>query len=1141
MEVKVPQPAVRIAVYDPRGALVPDADVTITHAATHSSTRLERDDQGGYETAVAAPGRYTVSVSAKGFEAQQRSVDVHETGAQEIFVIGPPNAPYLYRGVAKVPYEPPNLLAITAPAGLDPKRFGETVGALAAEYRLEPRELPPGLAGRNAALFALPAAFADDAHVNFRARVAEQLGEVHVGEVVRIDDESMIFASNELIAKFKPEVTREQIAELARGLGLEIVRWIPNIGNAVLLRARGPATARVFSHADKLLETGLLEYAEPNLVSTVVYDSITPTDYLYPLQWHLPTAQLNDAWQALNDGLDPTRKYGDPGIIVGVFDEGVDPTNPEFTTTVSDGTAKYFAAYDFDHMVANNDFVTGNAAVNHGTRCAGIAAASTDDPSSVAGVTEGVAGAAGNCRILGVRVPWSGAELQFSDMYIWAAGFDPHSATAGFPAPLARGVDVLTNSIGVFPGMPISGLMRDTFDFCTGYGRGGRGCVFCFSIANVTPPVDFTLLRPWAAYVKNNACAASSLGPDGVTEIHADYSNYSGPTSTISCCAPSHDSYVGGEPFFNPPQHYATVTADVAGTGNLPAPPLTTTTLTAGAGAGDTALSVASTAGFTAGTWILVGTPALIGSESVQVTGITDGTHLAVTALLHPYMSGTPVIGGPNDFAKNHGGTSSATPLVAGIAALILSANPSMTWIDVRTAIRSTAVKIDPANTDPIGRWTDAMGRISTDPMYSGPVYSRWYGFGRINAAAAVQHALTFTAQTVLVRDELSDTGAVPSTGQFWDSPDIWVRNTDPASDPGAIPATYGDAGPTQEVQHSSTNYVYVRLKNIGGATSEQGYVRIYVSHFAGTEFVYPNDFIPTNHPGQPVPVPMTPGTYLIAEIPYNPIAAGTSVVLHAPWPSALIPPQTAMVGMSTVTWHPCLLAEVSPHPGPSLAGVHVWDSPNLAQKNITINYADSGGDAEQTIMSAIVLGNLHNPSDFVIATLDTSDLPDGMRAFVHLADTRANANLRRFVHDGSFTVVPPSQLVFHDEARFSVLEGAFEAVEEAVEEVVELAEPAIRVLRPKTKVALGGKTVTYDPAAWRFTLGTHAGMPVAWLGVRAVARVPIFAGRGGLVPLVVGGVVARGTPKGTHDLVVLQEQPNGERSGAAAVRLVVK
>jgi subtilisin family serine protease len=70
------------------------------------------------------------------------------------------------------------------------------------------------------------------------------------------------------------------------------------------------------------------------------------------------------------------------------------------------------------------------------------------------------------------------------------------------------------------------------------------------------------------------------------------------------------------------------------------------------------------------------------------------------------------------------GGTSSATPLAAGIAGLMLSVNPDLTPAEVREILHATADKIDKPNAD-----YDANG------------WSSQYGFGRVNAAQAVQRA----------------------------------------------------------------------------------------------------------------------------------------------------------------------------------------------------------------------------------------------------------------------------------------------------------------------------------------------------------------------------------------------------------------
>lgn len=77
----------------------------------------------------------------------------------------------------------------------------------------------------------------------------------------------------------------------------------------------------------------------------------------------------------------------------------------------------------------------------------------------------------------------------------------------------------------------------------------------------------------------------------------------------------------------------------------------------------------------------------------------------------------------PNDFTREFGGTSSSTPLTAGLAALILSVNPELTSEQVKTLIKSTADKIDPENAG----YVDG--------------HSIRYGSGRINAHRALQAA----------------------------------------------------------------------------------------------------------------------------------------------------------------------------------------------------------------------------------------------------------------------------------------------------------------------------------------------------------------------------------------------------------------
>ncbi|OUL18563.1 peptidase S8 [Nostoc sp. RF31YmG] len=87
----------------------------------------------------------------------------------------------------------------------------------------------------------------------------------------------------------------------------------------------------------------------------------------------------------------------------------------------------------------------------------------------------------------------------------------------------------------------------------------------------------------------------------------------------------------------------------------------------------------------------------------------------------------------PGDFTRNFGGTSGATPVVAGVAALMLSANPDLTAQQVRRILQETTDKILDTNPDP------QLGL--REGTYDSNGHSQWFGYGKVNAAKAVQTA----------------------------------------------------------------------------------------------------------------------------------------------------------------------------------------------------------------------------------------------------------------------------------------------------------------------------------------------------------------------------------------------------------------
>jgi subtilisin family serine protease len=89
----------------------------------------------------------------------------------------------------------------------------------------------------------------------------------------------------------------------------------------------------------------------------------------------------------------------------------------------------------------------------------------------------------------------------------------------------------------------------------------------------------------------------------------------------------------------------------------------------------------------------------------------------------------------PGDYTDTFGGTSSATPVVAGVAALVLSANPRLTAREVRGILEQTADKIVDPEPDP--QLGNRMGNYDPNSRHSD-----WFGYGKVNAFKAVQAAV---------------------------------------------------------------------------------------------------------------------------------------------------------------------------------------------------------------------------------------------------------------------------------------------------------------------------------------------------------------------------------------------------------------
>jgi len=120
------------------------------------------------------------------------------------------------------------------------------------------------------------------------------------------------------------------------------------------------------------------------------------------------------------------------------------------------------------------------------------------------------------------------------------------------------------------------------------------------------------------------------------------------------------------------------------------------------------------------------------------------------------------------NYTATFNGTSSAAPTVTGGIALMLQANAALTWRDVRHILANTARKVQPAQ-----------AAVSTTSYFGGATFTleqgwitntggfnfhNYFGFGLVNASAAVTAAGTHTAGSLGTLSSVNVTAAIGTT-----------------------------------------------------------------------------------------------------------------------------------------------------------------------------------------------------------------------------------------------------------------------------------------------------------------------------------------------------------------------------------------
>lgn len=336
----------------------------------------------------------------------------------------------------------------------------------------------------------------------------------------------------------------------------------------------------------------------------------------------------------------------------------------------------------------------------------------------------------------------------------------------------------------------------------------------------------------------------------------------------------------------------------------------------------------------------------------------------------------------PTNYTQTFNGTSSATPHVAAVAALILSVNHNLTRQQVTNIIESTSQKFGSYT------YTTTAGRPNG-------IWNNEMGYGALDAEAAVLMAQSMCTSTkdLYSKDWNDDFGFEPNTytnypntnypnqptdytnPYIWVTEDIWVRN----QPDGLVSHGHQDPEFSSTNDPAQLNYIYVRIRNRGCVASDGTEVIEVRWAKANTALNWPENWDGSTYLDPPTNNALAGnliGTTTISQI----IPPGGSVIVELT--TAWNPPDPdTYQGINDDPWHFCLLSRILDPADPVYdiadIGSYVTTFNNIAWKNMTVVNNDAGkaegevcpDELMGSIGVAVAVGNPGNqPATFNVA-----------------------------------------------------------------------------------------------------------------------------------------------------------------------------
>lgn len=259
-------------------------------------------------------------------------------------------------------------------------------------------------------------------------------------------EDSIAYKSGDIIVKYEGALSEDKFAsEIKKSTGLsdvQVKRLRDNVylvHSSTLQQASSDylATAGAGDEESYGLDAETIQtlekvsnilgvvYSEPDFQVKALQFTPPPNDLFYSDQWALnntgQTGGTSDADMDVEEAWD--EEQGSSDVVIAVIDTGVDLDHPDLESKIlwSGGSV---VGYDFVNDDSNPDDDYG-----HGTHCAGIIAAETNNSIGIAGVCP-------NCKII---------PLKFLDAY--GSGWTS-DAILSFQYAIDHGADVISNSWG---------------------------------------------------------------------------------------------------------------------------------------------------------------------------------------------------------------------------------------------------------------------------------------------------------------------------------------------------------------------------------------------------------------------------------------------------------------------------------------------------------------------------------------------------------------------------------------------------------------------------------------------------------------------------------------------------------------------